>query len=86
MFVPDLPVLWSVFFTTEQEEQEEQHETLFVSVLLSVGVQVVPTLFYLFVFFNLAVADGDDAVGPVGNVVFVCDDDDGIAFGVEFFE
>jgi len=43
-------------------------------------------LFDLFVFVDDAVADGDDAVGAGGDVGFVRDDDDGVAFGVEFLE
>ena len=35
---------------------------------------------------NDTVADGDDAVCARGDVRLVCDDDDGVAFGVQFLE
>src|SRR5688572_33265810 len=41
---------------------------------------------YPFVCLDLPVADCDNAVGPLGNVMFVGYDDDRIALGVELFE
>lgn len=43
-------------------------------------------LFQPLVVFDAAVADGDDAVGAGGDVGFVGDDDDGVAFFVKAFE
>ena len=39
-----------------------------------------------FVFYDLAVAETDDASGEIGDVVFVCDQDDGDALAVELLQ
>src|SRR6185503_18661060 len=41
---------------------------------------------YAFVFFDKTVANRDNAVGTCGDIVFVRNDDDRVAFGVETFE
>ncbi len=42
-----------------------------------------PLVHNRFVGFHLAVANVDDAVGPVGDIEFVSDEDDGVALAVQ---